>query len=272
MMHDRRFGWLSLIVILALCTAYPVSSADINAAIGDKIPLSGTAVGTDWIYLFVTGPGLPQDGVNPSRMQVPVVTGEPNTFAMVDASSDHWSFIWNTARQGFELKEGIYTMYAVKTPVNKADLGSATYGSTTIALTYGGVPLVTTGNVLINSTPVQAEVYVNDQLYGLTPKSIDILPGTYTVRLMSGGYKPFTQQVAVTAGSTTIVNGVMVPLEVPVASNVTRTEAQTSSPLVTSIPQTVPGQPSPTKSALVPGIIVLAIGFASILFMAREKR
>jgi len=270
MTRDCRLRLFPLIVILVLCIAHPAGSADINAAIGDKIPLSGTAVGTDWIYLFVTGPGLPQDGVNPGRMQVPAVTGEPDTFAMVDASSDHWSFIWNTARQGFELKEGIYTMYAVKTPVNKADLGSATYGSTTIALTYGGVPLVTTGNILINSTPVRAEVYINNQLYGLTPQSVAILPGTYTVLLMSGGYQPFSRQVAVNAGSTIEVDGVMVPLEVPSTSNVTKTEGQT--PVVPSPPRTVPSLPPPTKSVLSPGILVLAIGIVSILIMARKKR
>ena len=270
MTHDCRFKWLPLILILVLGIANTAYAADINAAIGDKIPLSGTAVGTDWIYLFVTGPGLPQDGVNPSRMQVPVVTGEPDTFAMVDASSDQWSFIWNTARQGFQLKEGIYTMYAVKTPVNKADLGSATYGSTTIALTYGGIPLVTTGNILINSTPVQAEVYINNQLYGLTPQSVDILPGTYTVQLMSGGYKPFGQQVAVTAGSTTNVNGVMVPLEIPGTPNVTKTTLQT--PVVPGPPMAVPSLPSPTKSVLSPVILVLASGIATILLIIRSGR
>ena len=112
---DRQYRWFFLVIILGICIACPCSAADINAAIGDKITISGTSVGTDWIYLFVTGPGLPQNGVNPSRMQIASVTGQPDTFSMVDASSDHWTFIWNTARQGFELKEGIYTMYAVKT-------------------------------------------------------------------------------------------------------------------------------------------------------------
>ncbi len=161
-------------------------------------------------------------------------------------------------------------MYAVKTPVNKADLGSATYGSTTIALTYGGVPLVTTGKVIINSTPVQAEIYINNQLYGLTPQSVDILPGTYTVQLMSGGYKPYNQQIAVTAGSTTNVNGVMVPLAVPATSNVTKTEVQT--PVATSPLPTVPSLPSPTKSASTPWIMVLAMGIGSLLFLVRDKR
>jgi hypothetical protein len=264
---NRWYKWLPLAIVLGICMACPCYAADINAAIGDKIPLSGTAVTTDWIYLFVTGPGLPQDGVNPSRMQVPAVTGQPDTFAMVDASSDHWTFIWNTARQGFELKEGIYTMYAVKTPVNKADLGSATYGSTTIALTYGGVPLVTTGKVLITSSPVQAEVYINNQLYGLTPQSLDIPPGTYTVQLMSGGYKPFNQQVAVTAGSTTEIKGIMVPLEVPLTTTLTKTVETT--PGLTSPPPTIPNTPVPTKSALAPEFMVVAFGIASMILAVR---
>jgi hypothetical protein len=268
--RNRWYQWFPLAIVLGICMACPCYAADINAAIGDKIALSGTAVGTDWIYLFVTGPGLPQDGVNPGRMQVPAITGQPDTFAMVDASSDHWTFNWNTAKQGFELKEGIYTMYAVKTPVNKADLGSATYGSTTIALTYGGAPLVTTGNVLINSSPVQAEVYINNQLFGLTPQSLDISPGTYTVQLMSGGYIPFSQQVAITAGSTTEINGIMVPLGVPVTTTVTKIAEKTvviSSPITT-----VPNIPVPTKSALTPGILALATGMASLIFMIRRGK
>jgi hypothetical protein len=269
--RNRWYQWLPLAIVIGICMGCPCYAADIDAAIGDKIPLSGTAVGTDWIYLFVTGPGLPENGVNPARMQVPVVTGQPDTFAMVDASSDHWTFIWNTARQGFELKEGIYTMYAVKTPVNKADLGSATYGSTTIALTYGGVPLITTGKVLINSSPVQAEVHINNQLYGLTPQSLDIPPGTYTVQLMSGGYKPFNQQVAVTAGSTTEINGIMVPLEAPVTTTVANTIGKT--PVVTSPPASVPNTPAPTKSALTPEIPVIAMGISPLIFVVlRRKR
>ncbi|HVP95151.1 MAG TPA: PEGA domain-containing protein [Methanoregulaceae archaeon] len=267
---DRPYRWLPLVIMLGICIACPSNAADITAAIGDKIPLSGTSVGTDWIYLFVTGPGLPQDGVNPGRMQVPSVTGMPDTFSMVDASSDHWSFIWNTARQGFELKEGIYTVYAVKTPVNKADLGGQTYGSTTIALTYGGGPLVTTGKVLINSTPVRAEVYLNNQLYGLTPQNLDIPPGTYAVQLMSRGYKPFSQQVAVAAGSTIEINGIMVPLEMPVISNITKTAEKT--PVVTSPVGTVQNSAEPTKSPLTPWILVLAIGIASIIFVVRREK
>ena len=267
---DRWYPWVPLVIVLGICIACPCGAADINAAIGDKIPISGTSVGTDWIYLFVTGPGLPQNGVNPSTMQVASITGQPDTFSMVDASSDHWTFIWNTARQGFQLKEGIYTMYAVKQPVNYADLGGQTYGSTTIALTYGGGPLVTTGKVLVTSSPVQAEVYLNNQLYGITPQNLDVSPGTYTVQLMSGGYKPFSQVVAVTAGSTTQINGMMVPLEVPVTPGITKTGEPTQ--VATSPAATTPGIPTPTKSALMPGIVVLAAGIAFIVFIVRMKR
>ncbi len=143
-------------------------------------------------------------------------------------------------------------------------------GSTTVALTYGGAPLVTTGKVLVNSTPVKAEVYLNNQLYGITPQNLDIPPGTYTVQLMSGGYKPFSQVVAVTAGSMTEINGIMVPLEVPVSPSATKTTEQAQ--VVTSPPATVPGTPSPTKSALEPGIMVLATFIGSVLFIVRLER
>jgi hypothetical protein len=255
---------------MAACITYSCSAADINAAIGDKITMNGTALVTDSVYLFVTGPGLPQNGVNPSSMQVAAITGMPGTFSVIDVNNDHWTYTWNTARQGFALKEGLYTMYAVKQPVNKADLGSKTYGSTTIALTYGGGPFLTTGTVLVNSTPVQAEVYLGNQLMGLTPQVLDVPVGTYSVQLVSDGHKPFSRTVSVAAGSTTEINGTMVPLEVP--STATMPSTGQSTPVETSVPLNTPNSPAPTTSPIPLVSLAFAIGIALVIFSKQLKR
>jgi hypothetical protein len=235
------YSVLLIVAITGTCVA-----ADITAAIGDKVELKGTALVTDSVYLFVTGPGLAQDGVNPGNMRVPVVTGVPGTFTMVDVVNDRWTYTWNTARQGFSLKEGLYTVYAVKQPVSKADLKAQSYGSTTVALTYGGGPLVTDGTILVSTSPVQAEIYLNNQIMGLTPLELRVPTGTYMIQLVSGGYKPVSEQVSVQAGSYTEINRVLVPIEGP------KNTVDTALPMTTELPFTVSNSAHPpaTKAPL----------------------
>ena len=119
-----------------------VTAGTLSYAIGDKVALSGTAYATNTMYLFVTGPGLDPNGVNPGQMKSPVVSGDPSTFVQVDVENDNWSYIWNTAHQGFSLKEGTYTIYAVSQPVGKNAL-PAVYGTIEISLSQGGESLPT---------------------------------------------------------------------------------------------------------------------------------
>ncbi len=70
---------LFLVCLLVALVVYPGNSfaADINEKIGNRVDLKGTAVSADSIYLFVTGPGLPSNGVRLDTMQVPVVNVIP---------------------------------------------------------------------------------------------------------------------------------------------------------------------------------------------------
>ena len=211
-MRNIRQFWLSVVFLLGVSVLCGISgAADINAKIGDRVDLTGTTVGTDTIYLFVTGPGLAPDGVRLDNMRMAVVSGEPSTFTVVDVSNDRWAYSWNTARQGFSLKEGIYTVYATKQPVSKADINSATYDTVDVSLTYSGAPYQSGGTVTITTSPVPAEVYIDSFLMGLTPQNLTLPQGTLTLSLVSGGYQTINESISVQSGSSIVINRTIGP-------------------------------------------------------------
>ncbi len=263
MRKTERF-WLSAVFILGVAILCGSSgAADINAAIGDRVNLTGTTVGTDTIYLFVTGPGLAPDGVRLDNMRMQVVSGMPSTFTAVDVSNDRWAYSWNTARQGFTLKEGIYTVYATKQPVSKADIRSATYDTVDVSLAYSGAPFQTAGTVSITTTPVPAEVYIDNILVGLTPQNLTLPEGTHTLSLVSGGYQTITESISIQRGSRIEINRTMVPLSQPTTAPATSEAATVTSmtPPVTatSVPATTraPGQVTGLLAAVIVTFIVL---------------
>jgi hypothetical protein len=188
------------------------SAADITAKIGDRVNLSGTAIGSDAIYLFVTGPGLASNGVRLDNMRMEVVSGVPSTFTVTDVNNDRWAVSWNTARQGFSLQEGIYTVYAGEQPSGKDNLARATYGTVDVSLTYGGEPFLSSGIVFISTTPDQVGVYINNQFQGVTPLNFTLPIGTYTLRLERKGYLTISEVVPVNRGSVIEIRRTLVPV------------------------------------------------------------
>lgn len=55
------------------------------------------------------------------------------------------------------------------------------------------------GNVTFSSTPEGAEVFLNDEMIGVTPLTSEILQGEYGIRLKLPGYKAWTDSLKVTA-------------------------------------------------------------------------
>jgi hypothetical protein len=263
MMKDAMRFWLvtaCLLGAVALCGT--CGAADITAAIGDRVNLTGTTVGTDTIYLFVTGPGLAPDGVRLDNMRMPVVTGMPATFTVVDVSNDRWAYSWNTARQGFTLKEGIYTVYATKQPVSRADISSATYGTIEVSLTSGGGPFLSGGTVIVTTSPVMAEVYLDDSLRGLTPQNLIVPVGTYTVRLESAGYQTISESITVQRGSVIEINRTMVPLATQTTEQVTTTVMTPVSTIASMTATTAPvttRAPAPVAGILTAILVVCVI-------------
>ncbi|MCQ2355501.1 MAG: hypothetical protein MJ014_00520 [Methanocorpusculum sp.] len=101
-------------------------SADVLAgkfAVGDQIYLTGRVSGLDTcpVYLYITGPNLPANGVSLEYPSQEVVDGDPSTFTVTTYSSNigYWAYYWQT--RGFE--PGSYTIHANLNPIGQKESG-----------------------------------------------------------------------------------------------------------------------------------------------------
>jgi hypothetical protein len=242
------------------------SAAGITARIGDRVDLSGKTIGSDTIYLFVTGPGLASNGVRLDNMRMEVVSGMPSSFTVTDVNNDRWAVSWNTARQGFSLQEGIYTVYAVQQPLGKEDLGQADYGSVDVSLTYGGEPFLSSGIVRISTIPDQVSVYINDRYQGVTPLNLTLPIGTYALLLERKGYQAISEVVPVDRGSMIEIRRTLVP--VAGSTSVPGTVSATPATTIPQHEQTPPLSMGTTKADLPEYVPLLAC----ILLLLVKKR
>ena len=59
------------------------------------------------------------------------------------------------------------------------------------------------GKIMVTSVPDSAEVYVDDSLVGNTPATLNLSAGKHMVKVSQQGYKAWSRQIAVFAGSET---------------------------------------------------------------------
>jgi len=244
-----------LCIILAAVVAGHAVAETREAVIGDDVPLSGTAIGADRMYLFMTGPGVPSEGSRMDSSNSPVITGEPDTFTQVDASSDRWNYTWRTGRVSGGLAAGKYTVYAATMPVARNALSGVPYSSIDIILSRP----VTTGRIVVRSTPPGAQVSVNGRYAGDTPIDLpDLVPGTYRILIESRGYLPAEKTVDLAAGDSEKVDVVLQPADMPATPE--------PSPVPTAIPETtvtdaataVPlSQVGPLSGILIAAVLIL---------------
>ena len=104
----------------------PVSAADANieAELGDTLNLHGVSYTGSSVYLFMTGPGLPENGVTLTDVTQRADQGK---FTQIDLDSkQEWSYRWNTARIENSIKAGgTFLVYVSNAPVDKAHLGGS---------------------------------------------------------------------------------------------------------------------------------------------------
>ncbi|WAC04149.1 MAG: hypothetical protein OS112_06665 [Methanoregula sp.] len=149
--HYGYAGLLPVALLLIVCLypvmfAMPVSAADveIDAEMGDIVTISGVSYVSDTMYLFLTGPGLPSNGV---MLTSPTRRADQGEFNTVDVASDQtWSFRWDTSRVSSYLDPGTYTVYATSEPVDKAHLGgSGSYKTVDVWLKDPDIPKGSSG-------------------------------------------------------------------------------------------------------------------------------
>ncbi len=89
--------------------------------LGDVIDLHGVSYTGTQVFLFFTGPGLPENGVT---LKDTSQRSDQGHFTIADLdSSQQWSIKWDTQRLKSQIDPGTYTVYVTTEPADLAHLG-----------------------------------------------------------------------------------------------------------------------------------------------------
>jgi len=281
----RRMVVLTAILFACMGLAGAVSAAGIQTYLGDTVPLHGYSPSSTQVYLFLTGPNLPANGVALNDITRLAENGG-FTVVSVDGSDDSWSYNWHTGSVNGRLDEGTYTVWVVNSPSDRAHLQNAEYGTIAVTLSgptltagtsltagvAGGVTQAPTqqppGSLTVTSDPDNASVVVNDQYRGKTPLTLDALaPGSYTVNVSRFGFYPYTTSADVVSYGITTVAATLPPRLGTIAVNTSPPGANVSvdGQVAGTTPVTLQGlEPgnhtiSLTKDGFAPSVIPVSI-------------
>ena len=204
------------ILLAVVCTVLLTSASaapGIQASFGDIIPLSGYSYGSQTVYLFLTGPNLPANGVALDDISN---RAEDGGFTRVSLdSNDHWSYKWGTGSIGGRLDDGTYTIWVVNGPNDRSHLSQADYSTISVTLGKPSISIdtpVQPGTMDLRSVPDGASVVISEKYVGKTPMTVaDLAPGTYDVTFSQFGYEKFSTRVPVESGRITEVTATLVP-------------------------------------------------------------
>lgn len=200
--YTVRLAGIILVGCLLLAGS-AAASASIQAYTGETISLQGYSYGSSTVYLFLTGPNLPANGVALDNINARADEGH---FTRVDVdSNDHWVYKWGTNSIGGRLDAGTYTVWVVSGPNDLSHLNGVDYSTIAVSL---GTPVIaittpmTPGSMVLSSFPDETSVVVNNEYKGKTPLTLAGLePGTYNVTFSRFGYHKFSTLVKVVPGS-----------------------------------------------------------------------
>lgn len=210
MYHKFSIG----IILLVFFAATAVSAGSAQSYFGNTVKLSGYCYTSPTVYLFLTGPNLPSNGVALDNANMRTDQGG---FTRVDVdSNDHWEYDWYTG--GLDLDAGSYTVWAVNGPHDRSDLGQSEYTTMQVSLGTPSVSIATPtippspGSLELSSVPSNASVVINGNYAGSTPLTVtDLLPGTYTVTFSRFNYYALPATAIVKAGAVTGVTATLRP-------------------------------------------------------------
>jgi len=204
----------SCMPVLACCLLITGASAapGIQASLGDIIPISGYSSGSQTVYLFLTGPNLPVNGV--ALEDISKRADEGGFTRVTVDSNDRWAYRWSTAGIGGQLGEGTYTVWVVNSPNDRSRLNGADYSTIPVTLKKPSVAIDTPllpGTMDLRSIPDGASVVIGEKYYGQTPLTVSALaPGTYDCTFSKYGYRKFSTRLTVEAGRITGVTATLV--------------------------------------------------------------
>jgi hypothetical protein len=208
-----------MILAASLLLTGGASAAGIVAYMGDTVPLSGYSPTSNYVYLFLTGPNLPVNGVPLNDITKRADEGD-FTVVAVDGSDDSWKYNWHTSNVNGHLDDGTYMVWVVNGPNDRSNLQNAEYG--TISVTFGkpgisagistgistgtSATAVAPGSIAISSEPADASVVIGGEYRGKTPLTVGSLdPGTYDVAISKFGYAPYAGTVTIGAGEEAVI-------------------------------------------------------------------
>jgi hypothetical protein len=202
-----------LITGILFLTGSAAASPGIQAAMGDEVTISGYATSGPYVYLFLTGPNLPENGV---ALHDITKRADQGVFTRVSVDGDdHWSYTWHTGSINGRLDEGTYTVWVVSGPNDRSRLAWADYRTISVTLTKPFIRVdipVQPGGMDLQSVPDGASVMVNGEYRGKTPLKISGLsPGNYAVTFSRTGFIGLSTSVPVEEGKISEVTGTLQP-------------------------------------------------------------
>jgi hypothetical protein len=229
-------GAVVLIVVLVLFSGATAAGVT-QTYMGDIVTLSGYSYTGDTVYLFLTGPNLPPNGValdNINRL------ADQGGATRVDVDADgHWTYEWYTGAVGGKLDAGSYTVWVADGPADRSHLSTVDYNTISVGLSTPSLTAGTSGGSGQASEPLQAgsidfkavpdgtSVSVNNVYKGMTPLTVSNLsPGAYNVTLSHFRYAALSFPVTVRSGSVSEVNATLVALTGSLFVNTTPAGAQ----------------------------------------------
>jgi PGF-pre-PGF domain-containing protein len=74
------------------------------------------------------------------------------------------------------------------------------------------VNILAKATILINSSPPEADVYINGSYVGKTNLTVQLDPGTYEIRITKSGYQNYTTTLTLSSGESRVLNVLLVPI------------------------------------------------------------
>jgi hypothetical protein len=225
MIYRNLFAGIFLLFVLAGAAA---ASGSIQTYLGDTVKLSGYSSDSQTVYLFLTGPNLPVNGVALDNINNRADQGG-FTEVSVD-SNNHWEYDWGTNSLGGRLDSGTYTVWVVDSPSDLSHLDNAEYSTISVSLGNPSISIVTPvipGSFDLRSIPDNASVVINGDYKGSTPLTLYGLdPGTYNITFSRFNYEKFSTRAAIEPGSITEVTATLQPKTGTLVINTTPVGAQ----------------------------------------------
>jgi PEGA domain len=192
---------------LLFLTGSAAASPGIRTALGDEVTIAGYSTAGPYVYLFLTGPNLPENGVALHDISK---RADQGWFTKVSVDGDdHWTYTWHTGSMGGRLDEGTYTIWVVDGPNDRSRLAWADYQTISVTLTKPFVSVdmpVQPGAMDLQSVPEGATLLINGEYRGETPLRIsDLSPGNYAVTFSRFGFIELSTSVPVEGGKITEV-------------------------------------------------------------------